>query len=152
MCIAGMFTMATVNIRPGAIKVPTPPPTSTAASKTTALVTTAWTTTASTTTSTVESTTTMAGLTYVSSKCPSSLICYFSEVLILSTFYATNVPVLTNAAGREDKDFDFEIDEGAEVYYSCSLTWQNEFYVFGGFSRKPRSQKLRLVDWSQLPN
>ena len=63
MCAAGMVTMATVYNKPGVIKEPTIPPTSTAA-----LVTTTSTTTASTTTSTVQSTTTVADLTYVLAK------------------------------------------------------------------------------------
>ena len=57
-------------------------------------------------------------------------------MLILSTQEAASVPVLTNAAGRDDKDFNFEIDEEAEVYGSCSLTWENELYVFGGSTKR----------------
>ena len=71
----------------------------------------------------------------------------------MSTYQPENVPVLTNAAGREDKDFDFEIDEEAEAYYSCSLTWQNELYVFGGnFKRKQISkvQSCRLAPIDEL--
>ena len=77
---------------------------------------------------------------------------YSSEVLILSTKTAF-VPVLTNAFGREDKDFNFEIDEEAEVYYSCSLTWQNELFVFGGKSKKNQISKVqscRLAPIGQL--
>merc|ERR1711892_533462 len=52
-----------------------------------------------------------------------------------------------------DKDFDFEIDEEAEVFYSCSLTWQNELYVFGGHSKKTQIstvQSCRLAPTGQL--
>ena len=71
----------------------------------------------------------------------------------MSTWKAKNVPVLTSAAGREDKDFNFEIDEEAEVYQSCSLTWENEFYVFGGKSMKKQISKVsscRLEPIGQL--
>ena len=64
-------------------------------------------------------------------------------MLILSTREAASVPVLTNAAAREDKDFDFEIDEEAEVYHSCSLTWQNELYVFGGETKRTQISKVQ---------
>ena len=50
----------------------------------------------------------------------------------MDTSNIDNVPLLTNSAGREDKDFNFEIDEEAGVSNSCSLTWKNELYVFGG--------------------
>ena len=63
MSMAGMVTMATVNIRPGVMKVQTPSPTST-----TALVTTDTTTTASTICPSVQSTTPVADLTYVLAK------------------------------------------------------------------------------------
>ena len=78
---------------------------------------------------------------------------YSSEVLILSTREAASVPVLTNAAAREDKDFDFEIDEEAEVYHSCSVTWQNELYVFGGATNMTQISKVqscRLEPMGQL--
>ena len=68
MSMAGMVTMATVNIKPGVMKIQTPSPTSTTASTTGALVTTNSTTTASTTTSNVQSTTPVADLTYVFAK------------------------------------------------------------------------------------
>ena len=68
---------------------------------------------------------------------------YSSEVLILSTYKPESVPVLTNAAGRDDKDFNFEIDEEAEVNYSCSLTWQNELYVFGGLKKRTQISKVQ---------
>ena len=66
--------------------------------------------------------------------------------------YKGGAPVLTNAAG-EDKDFDFEIDEKAQVQWSCSLTWQNELYVFGGRQRKTQISKItscRLEPIGQL--
>ena len=68
---------------------------------------------------------------------------FSSEVLILSTYKAASVPVLTNAAGRDDKDFNFEIDENAAVKGSCSLTWENELYVFGG--RYESTQILKVT-------
>ena len=90
--------------------------------------------------------------TYVLAKCLSNIWSY-SSVLILSTYKAASVPVLTNAAGRDDKDFNFEIDEEAEVDRSCSLTWQNELYVFGGSSDKTQISKVtscRLEPIGQL--
>ena len=64
-------------------------------------------------------------------------------MLILNTFEAANVPVLTNAHGREEKDFNFKFGRIAEVKYSCSLTWQNELYVFGGVNKRTQISKVR---------
>ena len=152
--MAGMVTMATVNIRPGVMKIQTPSPTSTTALVTTASTTSALVTTDSTTTATstcprVKSTTQVADLTYVTcEKSIKSLIVCHSEVLILLTGdvrnvpEVRNVPVLTNAAARDDRDLDFEIDEEAEVYMSCSLTWENELYVFGGQTKVTQILKV----------
>ena len=62
----------------------------------------------------------------------------------MSTYLrADNVPVLTNEAGREDKDFNFKIDEEAEVWGGCSLTWENELFIFGGKSKKTQISKVK---------
>merc|ERR1711892_844802 len=95
-------------------------------------------TTAPTTSSTVQSTTTVADL---------------PVVLILSTYQAASLPVLTNSDGFEDRDFNFEVDERSEVYNSCSLTWENELFVFGGYKRKTQISKVtscRLEPIGQL--
>ena len=81
-----------------------------------------------------------------------TFVFYSSEVLILSTDKAESVPVLTNAAGREDKDFNFEIDKEAEVFYSCSLTWQNELYVFGGRPKKTQISKVQSCQLEPIVN
>merc|ERR1712106_85099 len=64
-----------------------------------------------------------------------------TEVLVLSTSIIA-VPIITNAAGRQDTDFDFVFGEGTEVDYSCSMTWQNELYIFGGYFKKRQISKL----------
>ena len=32
--------------------------------------------------------------------------------------------------------------EGTQVYYSCSVTWRNQFFVFGGYNHKRQISKL----------
>ena len=93
------------------------------------------------------------------SKCPHccpypEYECEPAEVLILNTVKAANVPVLTNAAARNDKNFYFSIGEEAQVQFSCSLTWENELYVFGGNTKKRQISKVtsacRLEQIGQL--
>ena len=55
-----------------------------------------------------------------------------TDILILSTINKLNVPIITNASGREDRNFYFEYGEGVQVTRSCGLTWRNEHYIFGG--------------------
>jgi len=199
MCMAGMMTMAKVNIRPGVIEIQTPLPTASGTSSTVQSTTTAIRTSSAIvkrTTSTVtdcpskplanecndkckadnakcNNTCSSSSACYdcdtnmldcidacpCRGQCPAGCdkcqnpICYFTEVLILSNEQAENVPVLTNAAGRDDKDFDFETDEEAEVHQSCSLTWQNELYVFGGIYKRTQISKVtscRLAPIGQL--
>ena len=65
-----------------------------------------------------------------------------TEVLILNTYqpnvYGSNPPVITNASGRVDKNFEFLFGQDTEVYHSCGLTWRGDFYVFGGYKKSLR--------------
>ena len=56
-----------------------------------------------------------------------------TEILILSTHNATSVPIITNAFGREDRNFYFMLEDDIEINHSCPITWRNEFYLFGGW-------------------
>ena len=50
--------------------------------------------------------------------------------------------MLIDSADRQDGNFLMLIDSDSEVRSSCSVTWQNEFYVFGGNSKKRQISKL----------
>ena len=65
------------------------------------------------------------------------------DVLILSTMNKLNVPIITNASGREDRNFYFEYGEKTEVDRSCAITWRNEHYVFGGYSNDRQVSKIK---------
>ena len=74
-------------------------------------------------------------------------------MLILNTFSSATVPILTNAAAKNDMDLNFSIDEEAEVYKSCSLSWENELFIFGGSSKRTQISKVtscRLAPIGQL--
>ena len=56
-----------------------------------------------------------------------------TSVLVLSTSDRTNPPVITDANGRFDtNNFLFMYGENTWAHYSCSLTFRNQFYLFGG--------------------
>ena len=82
------------------------------------------------------STTTTALTTTTSSKSK-------TDILILSTGRDVNVPIITNGSGKDERDFSFVYEQGTEVYNSCSFTWQNRHFVFGG--RNEKSQ-ISMVD------
>ena len=63
-------------------------------------------------------------------------------MLILNTCAANNVPIITNAAGDVNSGINFSIDDDAEVYQSCSITWNNQFYVFGGVNKLTQISKV----------
>ena len=65
-----------------------------------------------------------------------------TDVLILNTYSSNNVPILINAAGDVDSDLDFTIDSESEIYVSSSLTWKNDFHVFGSNSKKTQISKV----------
>ena len=57
----------------------------------------------------------------------------YTAVLILNTQrFAPTPPVITDSAGRDEKDFDFSMGENTQVWGSCSMTFKNQHFVFGG--------------------
>ena len=56
-----------------------------------------------------------------------------------------NFPVITDSTGKVEygyEDFDFDYSDRTEVYYSCSITYRGEFYVFGGEGYQRQISKL----------
>ena len=51
--------------------------------------------------------------------------------------------LLIDGRGRLDEVSCFENDSNAEVHRSCSLTWHNGFYVFGGRSNKRQISQVK---------
>ena len=50
--------------------------------------------------------------------------------------------MITNASGRNDRNFYFLMRENTQVYYSCSITWRNEHFVFGGYNEKKQISQI----------
>ena len=68
-----------------------------------------------------------------------------TSVLVLNTFYESNVPAITNVDGKDERaitDFMFMFDKSTEVFFSCSLTWRGEFIIFGGDDETKQVAKL----------
>ena len=70
-----------------------------------------------------------------------------TPVLILSSL---GIPVITDM-GRTVKyggtDFEFEFETDTQVYYSCSINWQGDLYLFGGQTEK---RQVSRVEGCQL--
>ena len=69
-------------------------------------------------------------------------------VLVLNYGYA-GVPssqwrpaLLINSSGRQEQLACFSHEDNTEAYMSCSLLWNNEFYVYGGQEHRRRISKL----------
>ena len=83
------------------------------------------------------------------SECPGGCPCEEYEcpqntnksVLILNQQLA---PVLTNAEGLDERELNFGWEGNATAYQSCSLSWQNQMYVFGGTGSNFQNQISRL--------
>ena len=65
-----------------------------------------------------------------------------SSVLVLNTYYTNNKPLLTDLNGRAMNCPAFTIADNVEVYYSCALTFQDHFYVYGGETYKRQIAKV----------
>ena len=69
-----------------------------------------------------------------------------TDVLILSTFYTTTLPVLTDSNGKKEELNKFMFDSNTEVLRSCSLTWRGEHYVFGGEKFRRQISKIEKCE------
>ena len=70
-----------------------------------------------------------------------------NSVLVLSTYDGYKHPVITDANGRENYNFYFRFGENTSIYYSCSMIYKNDLFVFGGHPNNgdERRQISKLV-------
>ena len=73
-----------------------------------------------------------------------------TDVLVLSTYNKVNVPIITNASGRDDRNFYFMMGNNTEVRYACSLTWRNQHFVFGGNSQKTQISMINICKLERI--
>ena len=50
--------------------------------------------------------------------------------------------MLINSVGGQEELTCFERDDNTEAYFSCSINWQNELFIFGGSNEKRQITKL----------
>ena len=50
--------------------------------------------------------------------------------------------MLINSEGEQEELTCFDHAETTSAYYSCSITWQNKFHIFGGRSKKKQISRL----------
>ena len=68
-----------------------------------------------------------------------------TDILILSTYNPSNVPLITNSSGHVDSNLSFKVE--AEVNFSCGLTYRGEHFVFGGSTK---TTQIAKIDGCQL--
>ena len=73
-----------------------------------------------------------------------------TSVLILNTEESDNVPVLTDATGRVDRDLAFTFAKNTSVSYSCSVTFKNQHYVYGGDPYDGYERQISRIDGCRL--
>ena len=64
------------------------------------------------------------------------------SVLVLNSLDGWKPAMLINNKGDQAELSCFERDEATEAVKSCSINWQNQWYVFGGESNKRQITKL----------
>ena len=68
----------------------------------------------------------------------------------MNTKSSSNAPVITDIAGSvkyNGTNFEFDYGTDTQVYRSCSINWQGDLYVFGGFNEQ---RQISLVEGCQL--
>ena len=63
-------------------------------------------------------------------------------VLMLNTARSENVPMVITFNGDVDDKINFIYDERTEVYISCGVTLNGEFWIFGGAQHRQKVGKF----------
>ena len=70
--------------------------------------------------------------------------------MILTTHPNSNSePVLTDLNGRDDREISLSLN-GADIHGTCSMTWKNEHYLFGGYTNTRQIRKLSGCSFENL--
>ena len=95
------------------------------------------------TTSTVTTATTATSTTTTTLTTTTTPVAKKQTVLVLNNYQGSwNPAMLINSDGRQEELNCFTHNDSSEAYCSCSLTWNNEMYIFGGSSNKRQISKL----------
>ena len=70
----------------------------------------------------------------------SNPVCY--AVLVLSTKDETNTPMVVDVYGNVDNDLSFSYGDGATAYGGCAVTFNGEFWYFGGHSNNKKQVEI----------
>ena len=76
--------------------------------------------------------------------CPNFECTFGQTALVLNSYYGPNVPVIIDANGRFDSDLVTEFGDETQAHGSCSLTYRNRFYIFGGQFEKRQISEVRV--------
>ena len=71
-------------------------------------------------------------------------------VLVLSSYENNRKPLLIDAKGRRDRNLVVSFGEQTEVYKSCSVTYRNRFYVFGGERHERQISEVTLCGLKRI--
>ena len=69
---------------------------------------------------------------------------------MINTFSSKNVPVIIDQSGETRFLTNFSLEAETESYYSCSVNFQNEMYMFGGIFIKDQISKLTNCSLSRV--
>ena len=82
-------------------------------------------------------------------QCENSIYQDKSSILILNTYYRRNKPILAGLINKRMRCPIFTIDDGVGVSRSCGVTYQNQFFVYGG---KTETRQIAKVIQKSLKN
>ena len=63
-------------------------------------------------------------------------------ILVLNSGGGWKSAMLMNLAGGQEESTCFQPDDNTAAHGSCSIKWQNQLFIFGGYSEKRQISKL----------
>ena len=70
------------------------------------------------------------------------------DILVLGE--SSQMPIIINSHGKDDRLFYFEYGNNTEVYKSCSLMGKNDMYIFGGDDHESQISKVDSCKVSRI--
>ena len=65
---------------------------------------------------------------------------------MLSSTNSNNVPMIISFDGQIINDFDFKYNRETSSSYSCGVTYENEFWIFGGADESKRQVRTKIME------
>ena len=70
--------------------------------------------------------------------------------MVFNARYGWKPTLLINSVGEQEELSCFERDSNTDAWYSCSINWENQLHVFGGWNQKRQISRLNGYKFERI--